>query len=147
MVPRDLSTVIEIQTAAGFPGWMEYDYNRLIGDAELFSFVCIFESEIAGFVAANLVDEHGVIEIYNIAVSRTQRRRGIGKLLVETLQVAVLEKERPKIWLELRASNSGAQRFYLTMGFVETGRRKNYYTTPVEDSVLMDWSPGQITNN
>jgi ribosomal-protein-alanine N-acetyltransferase len=48
-----------------------------------------------------------------------------------------LSKEVSRIWLEVRVSGSTARRFYEKSGFVESGRRKNYYSNPPEDAVIM----------
>jgi len=37
----------------------------------------------------------------------------------------------------VRESNSGARAFYSSRGFTEQGRRKNYYSQPVEDALLL----------
>jgi ribosomal-protein-alanine N-acetyltransferase len=40
------------------------------------------------------------------------------------------------VFLEVRESNAAARCFYEKAGFVQTGRRKSYYTDPAEDAVL-----------
>jgi ribosomal-protein-alanine N-acetyltransferase len=42
-----------------------------------------------------------------------------------------------RAFLEVRESNAGARAFYSKMGFVEAGRRKNYYREPAEDALLL----------
>jgi len=42
-----------------------------------------------------------------------------------------------RIWLEVRVSGSSARRLYEKLGFVESGRRKSYYTEPLEDAIIM----------
>lgn len=42
-----------------------------------------------------------------------------------------------RIDLEVRASNSVAISFYKRHGFEDVGIRKNYYTNPKEDALLM----------
>ena len=39
--------------------------------------------------------------------------------------------------LEVRASNAPAIALYRKHGFEEAGRRKNYYTKPAEDAIIM----------
>ena len=40
------------------------------------------------------------------------------------------------VFLEVRESNTAARRLYEKLGFRQTGRRKSYYTNPIEDAVL-----------
>jgi ribosomal-protein-alanine N-acetyltransferase len=37
----------------------------------------------------------------------------------------------------VRASGSNARRLYEKFGFVEDGRRRNYYSKPAEDAIVM----------
>ena len=39
--------------------------------------------------------------------------------------------------LEVRASNVGARRLYERLGFTVSGSRRNYYTNPVEDALIL----------
>ena len=39
--------------------------------------------------------------------------------------------------LEVRASNVGARRLYERLGFYMAGTRRNYYTSPVEDALIL----------
>jgi ribosomal-protein-alanine N-acetyltransferase len=41
------------------------------------------------------------------------------------------------VYLEVRRSNDAAIRLYRKHGFKSEGRRKNYYSSPVEDAVIM----------
>jgi ribosomal protein S18 acetylase RimI-like enzyme len=43
----------------------------------------------------------------------------------------------PLLWLQVRASNRGAQRFYRMMGFRVRGRFQGYYVDPDEPAVIM----------
>ena len=41
------------------------------------------------------------------------------------------------VTLEVRAGNAAAVALYHKWGFLPVGRRKNYYTAPTEDAILM----------
>jgi ribosomal-protein-alanine N-acetyltransferase len=66
-------------------------------------------------------------EILNIVIAESRRRQGLAK----TLLIGLIEKLRSpssgKIWLEVRKSNTAAQKMYEIMGFKQAGIRKNYY--------------------
>ena len=56
------------------------------------------------------------------------------------LEAIVVEAQRlgaEGLTLEVRRSNIAAQRLYLRAGFREAGVRKNYYTQPVEDALIL----------
>ena len=66
----------------------------------------------------------GEAEILNLAVHPEFRRRGIGTRLLGQLDFEVL-------YLDVRAANQTALRFYHKHGFVKTGHRRKYYQRPV----------------
>jgi ribosomal-protein-alanine N-acetyltransferase len=53
--------------------------------------------------------------------------------MAEELRAALVKE----VVLEVRASNHPALALYRRLGFVESGRRKDYYQIPVEDALLM----------
>ena len=93
------------------------------------------EGNIIGFAGLwLLVDE---AHITNIAVWEKHRRQGIGeRLLIAIIELAI-ELGANIITLEVRASNSKAQKLYAKYGFVRVGLRRGYYTDNREDAVLM----------
>ena len=76
-------------------------------------------------------------EVINVAVRREHRRRGYGDALLKKLIAECEARGAASIFLEVRQSNEGAIRLYEGLGFKETGTRKNYYSHPVEDALLM----------
>lgn len=47
------------------------------------------------------------------------------------------EKQPGFLTLEVRQSNENAIRLYSNAGFVKVGERKNYYSEPAENAILM----------
>ena len=76
-------------------------------------------------------------DITNITVSGECRRRGIGTALLKELFRRCPERGVTVIHLEVRESNAPARALYEKLGFIADGRRKNYYTDPAEDAILM----------
>ncbi len=110
--------------------------RRLISDPNGL-FIAAAEGEtLLGYIGGKLIFDE--LEIYNVAVFESCRRRGIGYALVEAMSEAAGEKGAERLTLELRESNSGALALYKKAGFTEVGRRKGYYEKPREDAVLMD---------
>ena len=81
----------------------------------------------------------GEAEILTLAVERDVRRRGIGRALL----MSFLGRESGRVWLEVRESNEAARQLYRHLGFVETGRRRAYYSSPPEDAVVMQLTINQ----
>ena len=90
----------------------------------------------AGFISVWCVC--GEAEINNIGVLEKFRRMGIAKALFDSAYNAA---KAEKWYLEVRESNLGAISFYEKLGFERVGMRKNFYTAPTENAVLMALQP------
>jgi [ribosomal protein S18]-alanine N-acetyltransferase len=75
--------------------------------------------------------------VTTIAVDPTYHRRKIGtRLLYELVREGIRMGARA-VSLEVRVSNSGAQRLYAQFGFRPVGIRKGYYQETNEDALVM----------
>jgi ribosomal-protein-alanine N-acetyltransferase len=81
-----------------------------------------------------LADE---VEILDVAVARTFRRRGVGRFLVRLALQRAARAGARVAWLEVRAGNGPARALYAGLGFEVYGVRRAYYSQPVEDALLM----------
>jgi ribosomal-protein-alanine N-acetyltransferase len=79
----------------------------------------------------------GEAHITNIAVWEKHRRQGIGEALLIAMIDLAIELDARLITLEVRASNTAAQRLYAKYGFTQVGVRRGYYTDNREDGILM----------
>ncbi|HNH27414.1 MAG TPA: ribosomal protein S18-alanine N-acetyltransferase, partial [Anaerolineales bacterium] len=97
--------------------------------------VAVIDKQIVAMIVSwLLVDE---LHVATIATHPDFRERGIGKrLLVHALLAAKAEGATSSI-LEVRASNQAALKMYHGFGYVEDGRRKEYYKDNNEDAILM----------
>ena len=102
--------------------------------------VALEADTVVGYVGSQTV--MGETDMMNIAVASDHRRKGIAKALVEQL-VADLQKMGSQcLTLEVRASNDPAKSLYESMGFVQIGKRPNYYRNPREDALILrkEWN-------
>ena len=76
-------------------------------------------------------------ELLNIAVSEEFQKKGIGLLLLQSVIVEARRHLAERMLLEVRESNEKARRLYCQNGFCELGIRKNYYTQPNENAIIM----------
>ena len=76
-------------------------------------------------------------EILNVAVDPACTRRRIGTQMLHHLELRAVREGVQNLFLEVRPSNAPARDFYLKEKFLEVGRRKDYYSNPTEDAILM----------
>lgn len=78
-------------------------------------------------------------EIQNLLVDPARRRRGLARQLLGSALDTLRAEGALRCLLEVRASNGPAIALYRRCGFVEDGRRRNYYPlgTGREDALLM----------
>ncbi len=81
------------------------------------------------------------VHIATIAVHPDFRRMGIARLLLETGLREAFERGARMAFLEVRRSNTAAQKLYESMGFRVEGVRPKYYQDNQEDALLMTLNP------
>src|ERR1700676_2788704 len=89
---------------------------------------------IVGFLIAHHLGPEWELE--NIVVAPVVRHKGLGERLLHSLLAAAGETSSTVVFLEVRDSNAVARALYEKAGFRQTGRRKSYYTSPLEDAIL-----------
>lgn len=95
-----------------------------------------FESgETAGHICLETVLDEGILT--SVAVKEKYRNKGIAKKLMDSFIDEAKNRNIAFINLEVRASNAPAIALYEKYGFEKVGTRKNYYSKPTEDALLM----------
>ena len=90
---------------------------------------------VLGYVGSQTVLDEA--DIMNVAVAPDHRRQGIARLLLERLEEALRARNVHSLTLEVRASNEPAKVLYASLGYVQVGRRPNYYFKPREDALIL----------
>ncbi|MDQ2975550.1 MAG: ribosomal protein S18-alanine N-acetyltransferase [Acidobacteriota bacterium] len=150
MTEHDLLEVVEIEENSGLSrwGWTAY-YAELQGSNRNLMLVARVANSrpqrgshnLAGYIVARLGTDE--LHINNVAVREGYRRSGIGfELLTRILAEGKLLAVRTA-FLELRAGNAAALALYEKCGFRVASRRRNYYSEPVEDALVMTIQLGQ----
>ena len=93
------------------------------------------KGRILGYAGCLIVLDEA--DILNIAVARGRQREGIGGFILQSLLRLLGMQGIRYVHLEVRESNRTARRLYKRNGFAEDGLRKDYYTDPTENAVLM----------
>ena len=109
--------------------------SQLPDDMHMFIAAIGDDGKVLGYVGMMYVLDEGYIT--NVAVSPEHRRLGIADALINALIDRANEKDLSFVTLEVRKSNVPAIELYIKNGFSEVGLRKNYYTKPTEDAILM----------
>ena len=133
----DLDGVLAIEDASfNNPTTREWYEAELLRPEVCFIYVLrTAEVPVAGFCAFWLVLDQA--HINNLAVRPELRGHGLGTHLLESILFEARHLGATSLTLEVRRSNVAAQRLYDKAGFHEAGVRKNYYTQPVEDALVL----------
>ena len=135
MTAEHISQIAALERACFSHPWSEALLeNELWNDAAV---VIVAEGEdgtVLGYAGLQTVLDEGYIN--NVAVDEKFRRQGVADELIAAF-VRYGQANLAFLTLEVRASNAPAIALYAKHGFLEAGRRKNYYDDPKEDALLM----------
>jgi ribosomal-protein-alanine N-acetyltransferase len=135
--PDDLNGVLHVESESFTNPWTREMYTWELQNRSVCHIYVVRTADcpVAGFCAFWLVFDE--IHINNVAVLPPFRGLGIGTALMRH----VLEEGRKlgakRATLEVRASNAIALRVYERLGFYVAATRRNYYSTPVEDALIL----------
>ena len=93
------------------------------------------KGEPIGYIGLMYVLDEGYIS--NVAVDPEYRRMGIADALITELINRANSLELSFVTLEVREGNEPAKALYNKHGFSKVGVRKNYYSFPTENAILM----------
>ena len=138
----DLDAVLSIEHASFGDPWNRSAFVDLLDDPRVAFLIADAKGAVRGYVVAWFVLDEG--EIGNLAVSGDARRQGVGARLLDGAIAAVRTSDVDTLYLEVRDSNASARALYASRGFVEVGRRREYYRRPKEDALVLrlDLAPG-----
>ena len=132
---EDVLMVAEIEKECFSKPWSEKAIKAAINDDLSHFIVAKIGNEVVGYGGMYSVMGEGYI--YNIAVKRKYRKFGIGTNIVNELVNYSQIKSLNFLSLEVRKSNTPAINLYSNCGFEKVGNRKNFYTNPLEDAIIM----------
>ena len=102
--------------------------DTLIKGNNTFIYIYLIEDKICGYLM--VLDSIDVYEILAIATIEEYRNNGIAQELLDKIKTK-------DIFLEVRESNQVAINFYKKNKFKEISVRKNYYSEPNENAIIM----------
>ena len=102
--------------------------DSLIKADNSFIYTYIIDNKVCGYLM--VLDSIDVYEILVIATVKEYRNKGIAQELLDKIKTK-------DIFLEVRESNQIAISFYKKNDFKEISIRKNYYSKPNENAIIM----------
>lgn len=138
-----IGELIQIGEATNLSPWTSHGYREeMKNPASIMLRLIDEENSIIGFVVGRLIlggeiESRLDAEIYNIAVTEPNRRRGCAQLLFDEFLATCREKQVCNIWLEVRESNENAIKFYEKNGFERIRTRPSFYRNPRENAHVM----------
>lgn len=91
--------------------------------------------EVIGFIAFWTIASES--DIINVGVLPNFRKLGIGTKLIDSLITVCKDLDIIKVHLEVRESNNPAINLYTKFNFKNINIRKNYYSNPKENALVM----------
>ena len=137
MLVEDLEQVMEIENQLFSVPWTKEGYCTFLTRDDTMFLVVEEKGKILGYCGLLMVLDEG--DVTNVAVCRERQLEGIGNFLVSSLLRLAGDQGISMIHLEVRSGNETAIRLYERLGFQRDGIRRNYYSDPEEDAVLMTW--------
>lgn len=137
MTSKDVTEVVALEKALypidAWSGAQFLDELRGVPATRYFT-VVEEDAEIIGYAGLMVVGEHA--DIQTLSVATAHQGRGLGRLLLEDLEIEARRRGATSIFLEVRVDNAEAKGLYAKSGYEELGRRDNYYA-PGVDALIM----------
>jgi ribosomal-protein-alanine N-acetyltransferase len=128
--PPEAEALVDIHADAFLRAWSADDFAALVGGGNVFALGVRRESifgmrRLTGFVIVRRAADEA--EILTIAVRRTARGKGHGRLLMEEAMRRLYREHVAACFLEVDRGNAPAIGLYHSLGFEDVGVRKGYY--------------------
>jgi ribosomal-protein-alanine N-acetyltransferase len=134
---QDLEGVLQVEAETFTNPWTREMYAWELQNRSMCHILLVRTPDcaVAGFCAFWLVFDE--IHINNLAMRPGFRAQGIGSALLHHVLREGHALGARRATLEVRASNERARRLYERLGFYVAGIRRNYYSDPVEDALIL----------
>ncbi len=136
MEAADVERVVAIETEAFTSPWSAETFETLLGrdGAELWV-LDLPDAPVVGYAMLWCILDQG--ELANIAIAAEWRGRSLGAFLLDRVLEVARDRGVRSLYLEVRESNAVARHLYGSRGFIEVGRRADYYDHPREDARVL----------
>ncbi len=136
----DLLSALHGRVFAGDTGerWRTEDLLQVLRLPGALCLFAVCDGTPRGYVLLRFAADE--CELLSLGVDPGLRRCGIGRRLMDAVHARCRAAGTARLFLEVRESNLAARTFYSSRGFVEIGRRRNYYRRSCgrsEDAITM----------
>ena len=109
--------------------WTAVEFGELLGSRGVFAI-----TRPQGILIGRVVLDEA--ELLTLAVASEARRQGLGAALTTDFAEAAQRLGAVTAFLEVASDNAPAQALYQRQGWVEAGRRRNYYAPGIDALTL-----------
>jgi ribosomal-protein-alanine N-acetyltransferase len=140
MTEADLDQVLEIEQVSFKTPWKRSSYKAELSCKSSFNFIVkpdsfCNNSQIISYITFRIIADE--MHILKISVAPKWRNHGIASWLLENSFKLASEAGVKAVYLEVRASNNAAIKFYNKLCFKVIEKRLNYYQEDSEDALVM----------
>lgn len=135
MTLEDVPTIAELEKICFSDPWSENSIASELQNPLSCWLVAAENDRVVGYVGSQTVLDAS--DMMNIAVAPDYRRMGVAEALIQNLISMLKIRNSRALLLEVRVSNLPAITLYEKIGFVQVGRRRNYYRNPREDALIL----------
>ena len=129
-----LNEIVEIENSSFEKPWKRSqlmdDIRNNIGSE---NWVFVQDEKVVGYIFGWIIQKE--FHLHNIAVHPNHLRKKIGQKLINHIISRVTDQKVNVILLEVSVNNVSARKCYQSLGFVEVGMRKDYYSKG-DDAIL-----------
>ena len=138
---QDVDAVLEVEALSFTNPWTREMYLREMDNPRV-SYIYVLrihggadEEVVVGFCSFWVVSDE--LHINNLAIKPDYRGHGMGTALLQHAMDTAARLGARRATLEVRRSNHAARQIYERLGFEIGGVRRNYYTNPIEDALIL----------
>jgi len=137
-----LEALAEIEQLSFSKPWSFEALRAELGNETAHFFAAEARGSAIGYIGLHTVCGEGYIA--NIAVHPGYRRKGIARTLLEHVKEYARQNSLSFLTLEVRPGNEPAVALYRSEGFLEAGRRRDFYSNPREDALILTLKMEQV---
>lgn len=135
MTESDVDGIFNIENQCFSAPWSLDSIKEELDNDNAHFLVAKSEDNVIGYIGVHEVA--GEAYIANVAVLPQYRNLGVATALMEAAENGARERNCAFISLEVRKSNCNAISLYEKRGYKTVGERKNFYTNPTENGLIM----------